>query len=64
MIKEYGVHSYWWYCYCRLFGHNIKNVGEPIFHEDEGLVEQDGDCLRCGLKGTSVLPYGISSSTA
>ncbi len=55
--KEFGVISTFWYWVCCVFGHDMMNVGSPIFHEDEGLVEQDGDCMRCGMKGTSVLPY-------
>jgi len=57
MLKAFGVHSYLRYVFCFLFGHNVENVGEPIFHTDEGLVEQDQDCIRCGMEGTSVLPY-------
>ena len=56
-IKEYGVTNIVLYWFCCIFGHRIENIGDPIFHVDEGLVEQDGDCVRCGMKGTSVLPY-------
>lgn len=65
MIKAYGVTSTFWYCFCRVFGHDMAKIGVPIFHRDglfKELVEQDRDCMRCGLKGTSVLPYDASTA--
>lgn len=59
--KPYGVTSLFKYWVCRVFGHKIQEVGEPIIHHSQGLIEQDGNCLRCGMKGTSVLPYNFQT---
>ena len=56
MFREYGVRNIFLYGLCRVFGHRMQEVGLPIFHKDEGLIEQDVDCSRCGLMGTNVSP--------
>ena len=55
-MKKYGVKSLLKYWFCWVFGHKMVNVGEPIIHKEPIYgVEQDRDCLRCGLKTTRVI---------